>query len=170
MKQQLIISGMGGQGVLFLTRVIAEAGMRMGLEVLTAETHGMAQRGGSVLSTVKVGPFRSPLVRYGCADVGLFLHPDNLSTHGPHLRPTGRVFINSVRPVKDDAETLDATGIARSLGDSVLANLVLLGRAAGSGVLFCDLDQARAAVRALAHGTRSEASMCALEAGVARVS
>ncbi|MCX5883025.1 MAG: 2-oxoacid:acceptor oxidoreductase family protein, partial [Deltaproteobacteria bacterium] len=49
-KQQIIISGVGGQGVLFVTRLLAEAAMMKGYPVLTSETHGMAQRGGTVVS------------------------------------------------------------------------------------------------------------------------
>jgi len=48
-KQQVIISGVGGQGVLFVTRLLAEAAINKGLPVFTSETHGMAQRGGTVL-------------------------------------------------------------------------------------------------------------------------
>jgi indolepyruvate ferredoxin oxidoreductase beta subunit len=48
--QQIIISGVGGQGVLFVTRLLAEAAIKKGLAVFTSETHGMAQRGGTVLS------------------------------------------------------------------------------------------------------------------------
>ena len=71
MKQQLIVSGIGGQGVLFLTRVIAQAAVNRQMPVLTAETHGMAQRGGTVLSTIKVGDFASPLIRAGQVGRGL---------------------------------------------------------------------------------------------------
>ena len=56
-----------------ITRVIARVAVDRGLAVLTSETHGMAQRGGTVLSTVKVGTFASPLIRAGQADVGLLL-------------------------------------------------------------------------------------------------
>jgi len=68
-KQQVIISGVGGQGVLFVTRLLAEVAMRSGLEVMSSETHGMAQRGGIVVSHLKVGGFAGPLVRAGRADV-----------------------------------------------------------------------------------------------------
>ena len=64
-KQQIVISGVGGQGVLFVTRLLAEAAIARGLPVLTSETHGMAQRGGSVVSHLKVGDFSSPLIRSG---------------------------------------------------------------------------------------------------------
>ena len=60
---QIAITGRGGQGVLFLTRILSECALEMGLEVIASETHGMAMRGGSVISTLKVGPFRGPLDR-----------------------------------------------------------------------------------------------------------
>ena len=60
MKQQIIVSGLGGQGALTLTRLLAEAAAAMGLAVITSETHGMAQRGGTVISMIKVGPFGVP--------------------------------------------------------------------------------------------------------------
>lgn len=87
MKQQLIVSGVGGQGVLFVTRLLGHAGMEEGHNVLTSETHGMAMRGGTVISHVKIGPFMSPLVREGQADTGLFLHQANLVFHGGSLNP-----------------------------------------------------------------------------------
>ena len=70
MKQQIIVSGLGGQGALTLTRLLAEAAAAMGLSVITSETHGMAQRGGTVISMIKVGPFRGPLIPAGEADRG----------------------------------------------------------------------------------------------------
>src|SRR5512138_1009352 len=66
--QQLIISGVGGQGILFITRLLAETAIAKGLPVLTSETHGMPPRGGIVVSHLKVGGFASPLVRPGRAD------------------------------------------------------------------------------------------------------
>ena len=74
MKQQIIVSGLGGQGAVTLTRLLAEAALALGVPVLTSETHGMAQRGGTVISMVKAGDFRGPLVPPGPPDLGLFLH------------------------------------------------------------------------------------------------
>ena len=54
-NQQIIISGVGGQGVLFVTRLLAEAAINKGLAVFSSETHGMAQRGGTVLSHLEGG-------------------------------------------------------------------------------------------------------------------
>ncbi len=98
MKQQIIVSGLGGQGALTLTRLLAEAAAAQGLPVITSETHGMAQRGGTVISMIKVGPFRGPLIPAGEADRGLFLHPKNLAVHRFYLRKGGAVFVNTRSP------------------------------------------------------------------------
>ena len=71
MKQQIIVSGIGGQGVLFLTRVIAQAAVNLGLPVLTSETHGMAQRGGVVESSIVFGEARSTIISDGEADIAI---------------------------------------------------------------------------------------------------
>ena len=97
MKQQIVVSGIGGQGVLFVTRILAEAAIEKGMEVLTSETHGMAMRGGTVISHVKVGPFTSPLIRAGQADIGLFLHAGNLEVHRGFLKPGGLIYMNAAQ-------------------------------------------------------------------------
>ncbi len=136
MKQQIIVSGLGGQGAVTLTRLLGEAALLLGLPVLTSETHGMAQRGGTVVSMVKVGPFRGPLIPLGAADVGLFLHPGNLAVHGGYLKPGGLAVVNSPNP--GEYLQVDATGVAAREGlPPVSANLVLLGFAVGRGGLFC---------------------------------
>lgn len=136
MKQQIVVSGIGGQGVLFVTRILAEAAVEKGMEVLTSETHGMAMRGGTVISHVKVGPFKSPLIRAGQADIGLFLHAGNLEVHRPFLKHGGVIYVNTEKV--GEGEVIDATRIAREHGSPVVANLVLLGFAARRGRLFCD--------------------------------
>jgi indolepyruvate ferredoxin oxidoreductase beta subunit len=69
MKVQMIVSGVGGQGVLFATRIFAEMALAEGYPLIGSETHGMSQRGGSVITHLKIGDFESPLVRKGRADV-----------------------------------------------------------------------------------------------------
>ncbi len=71
MKMQIAITGRGGQGVLFLTKILTECALELGEEVIASEIHGMAMRGGSVISTLKVGNFRGPLIRGGQADLML---------------------------------------------------------------------------------------------------
>ena len=136
MKQQIIVSGLGGQGALTLTRLLAEAAFAAHFPVLTSETHGMAQRGGTVISMIKVGPFRGPLILAGAADVGLFLTLKNLAIHGFYLKPEAARFVNS--GTSGDYWHLDARTLAQQLGAPVVANLILLGYAVGRGALFCD--------------------------------
>ena len=148
MKQQIIVSGIGGQGVLFLTRVIAQVAVNRGLPVLTAETHGMAQRGGTVLSTIKVGDFASPLIRAGQADVGLLLWEANLPVHRGLLKEAGALLISAEQA--GAGERIDATGIARQMGNPVLSNLILLGLAVQKQALFCNAEECEEAIRQLA--------------------
>jgi len=148
MKQQIIVSGIGGQGVLFLTRVIAQVAVNRGLPVLTSETHGMAQRGGTVLSTIKVGAFSSPLIRAGQGDVGLLLWEANLPVHRVLLRDEGALLINAEN--EGEGERIDASKIARDLGNAVLSNLVLLGLAVSRKRLFCSAAECEEAIRQLA--------------------
>ena len=138
MKQQIIVSGLGGQGALTVTRLLAEAAAALGLEVITSETHGMAQRGGTVISMVKVGAFRGPLIPAGAADVGLFLAEKNLGVHRGFLAPDAQVFVNSAAP--GDYFRVDARRLAEEMGVPVAANLILLGFAAAKGGLFCGVE------------------------------
>lgn len=164
MKQQIIVSGIGGQGVLFLTRVIAQAAVDRGLPVLTAETHGMAQRGGTVLSTIKVGAFASPLIRTGQADVGLLLWAANLPVHWSLLQADGALFVNA--ETTGAGERIDATGLARELGNPVLSNLILLGLAVQRQALFCTAAECAAAIRALAPARFVEQNLQAFRLGL----
>ncbi len=147
MKQQIIVSGTGGQGILFLTRFFAEAAMMMRFEVLTSEIHGMAMRGGTVVSHVKVGPFKSPLVRGGQADVGLILNKQNVELHRNLVRPGGLIFVNS--DTEGDYFSIDASKIALASGAPAMTNLVLLGFALRHNGLFCNAEQARKVLKKL---------------------
>lgn len=170
--QQIIISGVGGQGILFVTKLLAETALRLGYSVLVSETHGMAQRGGNVISHLKVQrrdasptgqpPLASPLIRPGRADVLLALHPDAPAAHGFYLKPGGVLLLNA--PSSELPGTIDATGIAAALGSAVAANLVMLGFAAASDVLFCDPESVRETLTA-SGGKRLESSLAAFSAG-----
>ncbi len=165
MKQQIIVSGLGGQGALTITRVLAEAAAALDLEVLTSETHGMAQRGGTVISMIKVGPFRGPLIPPGGADVGLFLALKNLAVHRSYLKADAAVFVNS--PVPGDFQNIDAQGLARELGAAVAANLILLGYAAGKQALFCDPELLEQVIREKTPERFREMNLKAFQQGMA---
>lgn len=149
MNQQLIISGVGGQGILFITRLLADTAIHKGLPVLTSETHGMAQRGGIVISHLKVGEFSSPLVRPGQADGLVSLKAETVALHRHFLKAGGWIVANAtplglVEPDHPLA-TMDADGAALSMGNPQSVNLIVLGRAlAQPGWLFCtsaDVEQ-----------------------------
>lgn len=140
--QQLIIAGVGGQGILFITRLLAETAIAKGLPVLTSETHGMAQRGGIVVSHLKVGEFSSPLVRPGQADGLLALKAETVALHRHFLKGAGWIVANATSLAIVEADhpvaTVDADPLALDLGNPQAVNLIVLGRAlAVPGQLFC---------------------------------
>ncbi|HSO19248.1 MAG TPA: indolepyruvate oxidoreductase subunit beta, partial [Desulfosarcina sp.] len=150
---QIVISGVGGQGVLFVTRLLAEAAIRHDLKVFTSETHGMAQRGGTVISHLKVGDFTSPLINPGRADGLVALKAECLAQHGGYLKPGGWAVVNSAAPpeTRNDVHLacIDADRLVRDLGNPKALNLVMLGYAlAGSigtpGALHCTLEDVSA--------------------------
>jgi len=164
--QQIIVSGIGGQGVLFATRLLAETALALGHAIMISETHGMAQRGGNVISHLKVGTsgLVSPLIRPGRADVFLGLHPDSFMVHGFYLKESGKAFCNATQG--GCHHSLDAAGIALELAAPVAANLVLLGFAAASGFLFCHREDVAAQLTRFG-GNRQELNLKAFRAGVA---
>jgi indolepyruvate ferredoxin oxidoreductase, beta subunit len=136
MKMQIAITGRGGQGVLFLTRILTECALEMGLDVMASETHGMAMRGGSVISTLKVGSFKGPLIGSGQAEVMLVLDEASMDTFIHLLSSTGSLILNA--PSSPSYPFVDATGLAAAMGSPLMANLVLLGFALRQKRLFCD--------------------------------
>ena len=178
-KQQLIISGVGGQGVLFVTRLLAEAAISKGLPVFTSETHGMAQRGGTVLSHLKVGDFSSPLIRPLQADGLLMLKAENMLPHGGFLKADGWAVVNGQKDNLPDvdipATTVDADTLAQKIANPKSVNLVVLGfalaqadQAAGDQEnLFCSFEDIKAVLesRFAKNQKMLKASMKALQAG-----
>jgi indolepyruvate ferredoxin oxidoreductase beta subunit len=149
---QIVIGGVGGQGVLFITRLLAEAAIAKGLAVFTSETHGMAQRGGTVISHLKVGDFTSPLINPGRADGLIALKPESLTQHGGYLKKEGWVTVNSPSPMGVEKSWhsffLDADRLARELNNPKTLNLLMLGFSlshppgsdSAAGVLYCTVD------------------------------
>jgi indolepyruvate ferredoxin oxidoreductase beta subunit len=86
----VILAGLGGQGVLTASEILADAAVRAGLDVKKAEVHGMSQRGGSVTSDVRFGPrVHSPMVPRGEADFLLVLAPSEVAVTRNLLKPGG---------------------------------------------------------------------------------
>ena len=86
---KFILAGLGGQGVVFLTRLLAQTAVALGHAVMVSETHGMSQRGGSVISHLKIGGDEAPLIQRGTADVLLALEADEAVRNLPFLRRGG---------------------------------------------------------------------------------
>ena len=160
---QIAITGRGGQGVLFLTRILTECALDLGLEVIASETHGMAMRGGSVISTVKVGPFRGPLIRSSQADVMLVLDEGSMETFGHLLAKKGKCFLNS--PALSSPPSIDATGLAAGMDAPLMANLVLLGFALRHNGLFCDYPLTESVTGRISPEHFREANLKALKLG-----
>ncbi len=178
-RQQVIISGVGGQGVLFVTRVLAEAAINKNLSVFTSETHGMAQRGGTVLSHLKVGDFSSPLIRPLQADILVLLKAENLKQHNSFLKPDGWAVSNATDGLIDESQTavrtIDADALAQEIENPKAVNLIVLGfalataekAAAEDKHLFCAAEDIKTVLKNRFGKNQKmlEASLKALDAG-----
>jgi indolepyruvate ferredoxin oxidoreductase beta subunit len=178
-QQQIVISGVGGQGVLFITRLLAEVAINHGMAVITSETHGMAQRGGTVVSHLKVGGFSSPLIRPGQADGLIALKAESVTAHGAYVREGGWVVANTCEkmdhPAKLTVLALDAEKVARRIRNLRATNLITLGFAIarlplntdGSAMPFCSQEALQAVLEARLAGKPAllDAALKALGAG-----
>jgi indolepyruvate ferredoxin oxidoreductase beta subunit len=174
-QQQLIISGVGGQGVLFVTRLLAEAAIKKGLPVFTSETHGMAQRGGTVLSHFKVGDFSSPLIRPKQADGLLVLKSENIRVHKNFLKSNGWAIANGDQATEIPVHAIDADSLAQEIENPKAVNLIVLGFAlakagkfrANQGKLFCSMTDIKSVLKSRFGQNKKmmSASLRALEAG-----
>lgn len=157
MNKNILICGVGGQGTVLASKIIAASAMIEGSAVHSAETIGMAQRGGSVTSHVRIGEAYSPLIPYSTADMILAFEPAEAVRNLVYLKMGGIVIVNSV-PVKPVTESLmntgydgtemiaylknkcscvviDAKKICEPFGSSRYFNIAILGVAAGTGRL-----------------------------------
>ena len=136
----IVLSGLGGQGILFMTRVLAHAFLDHGFPVMVAETHGMAQRGGSVISHLRLGDVEGSLVRTGTAHFLLSLEENEGYRNLPFLSKGAKMYVNTssryfpkeeVKGFLDKREiiyrSIPAGTIAQELGAPRSSNLALLG-------------------------------------------
>jgi indolepyruvate ferredoxin oxidoreductase beta subunit len=136
----IILCGLGGQGILFMTRVLAQTALDKGLNILGAETHGMAQRGGSVVSHLRIGDVQSSLIKKGSAHFLLALEENEGYRNLPFLSRGSQMYVNAnpqrfprqeVKAFLDKREithrSAPAGTIALELGAPLCTNLALLG-------------------------------------------
>ncbi len=136
MKCDILVCGVGGQGVLSLASILSQAALHEGLNVKQSEVHGMAQRGGAVVAHVRISDsgVSSDLIPRGRADWIVGLEPVESLRWVPYLGLGGRV-LSSVHPVKNiddypDLEALEAK--LKSYAGTVLVDSVELARKAGN--------------------------------------
>lgn len=149
MKRDVILAGVGGQGILSIAAAVGLAAVDAGLYLKQAEVHGMSQRGGAVQSHLRISdhPIASDLIPMGSCDMILSVEPMESLRYLPYLSTEGWVVTSShpfenipdypeqeellteIRKVKHHL-IIDAHGMARELGSPKVSNMVMLGAAA----------------------------------------
>jgi indolepyruvate ferredoxin oxidoreductase beta subunit len=148
MKNDIIIAGVGGQGILSIAAIIATAAVNNNLYIKQSEIHGMSQRGGEVESHLRISstPIASDLIPTGAADMIISLEPMEALRYMPWLKPEGWIITNNqpflnipnYPPINDILNEIkkiphhimmNADEIARELGSEKAANMVVLGAA-----------------------------------------
>lgn len=158
-NQNILLCGVGGQGVVLASKLIAYAAMEKGQDVRASETIGMSQRGGSVVSHVRTGEnIQSPLIPNGSADVIIAFEPAEAVRCLPYLKKGGTVvtakkavkpttsalsgqiyegteMIDYLEKVVENLIVVDGDHICETVGSSKVLNIALLGAAIASGAL-----------------------------------
>jgi len=186
---RIFLTGVGGQGTLLATTVLAEAAIEAGYPAVTSEVHGMAQRGGVVESTVMIGDIKSPIISDGEADVLLGFEPvetyramrkcsansvvvSNTMPVTPYSVSIGRDPYPNVEKLFDFIQsqvkeliTLDAQALAEQAGTRLATNTVMLGALAKSGVLPIPKEAFEETIRAKTKARFVETNLRAFELG-----
>ncbi len=164
MKKDIILAGVGGQGILSIATVLGEAALTEGLHIKQAEVHGMSQRGGDVQSNLRLSsdPIHSDLIPRGCVDMIISLEPMEALRYVGELSLDGWIITSSIPFVNignypDQEEVrrrlealphvimLDVEELAKAAGaPSQASNMVLLG--ASVPMLGIDLEKIKAAI------------------------
>jgi indolepyruvate ferredoxin oxidoreductase beta subunit len=136
MNKNIIISGVGGQGILTMASIIDLAAMNLGLNVKQAEVHGMSQRGGAVESHLRIssGEIFSDLIPKGKADLILSIEPMESLRYLPFLSPDG-VIVTATEPYVNIGNYPDEKELLETIANStnhVFVNAGLLAKEAGS--------------------------------------
>ena len=190
MKMDVVITGVGGQGNIFASLVISQYAMNKNLNVLGAETIGAAQRGGSVVSHIRIseGTIYSPLISRGQADLLLGMEYVEMLRHMRLLNPGGTYLLNAMRiptvlnnmaldeyPTTEEilqaakkycpnGHVIEASALARKLGNIQMTNVVMLG-ALVKIVPFFDYDEVKWLVQANSPTRFKEANIKGYEEG-----
>jgi indolepyruvate ferredoxin oxidoreductase beta subunit len=188
---KLVIAGVGGQGTLLASRLLAQSAIEAGLHVTIGETYGMAQRGGPVMSHVHIGgETNNPQMRPGEADVLLgfeigeavrrgvtYLKDGGLALvnrrklppveviSGMVAYPSEESLISLLKQVTEDIVIFDATRLANKAGDPITTNVVMLGALTESGRLPFSEDMIVTAMKSSLRHAYLELNMRAFDLG-----
>ncbi len=178
MRLQMILAGVGGQGILFSSRIFSELGLKLKLSVMGSETHGMSQRGGSVISHLKLGPFYSPLIRSSTADLLYSFDKNETYKTLKFLKEGGVCFanlpggdrfdqkiLNYLKTKKITFNAFDASGEAAKLGSVRAANIILIGYSVGTGLVPFEDRDLRAVLKSVSRKKDLKMNLEAFEAG-----
>ncbi|MBQ9583497.1 MAG: indolepyruvate oxidoreductase subunit beta [Bacteroidales bacterium] len=187
MKKDIILAGVGGQGILSIAAVIGHAAIKENLYIKQAEVHGMSQRGGDVQSHLRLSsePIASDLIARGRADIIISLEPMEALRYLPFLAPDGWIVTNTTPfvniPNYPDSEALlselksrknvillDVDAAAKAAGNPRGSNIALLG--ACSGILGIEADKLEAGISDIFSRKGAsvvEANLAAFRAGAA---
>ena len=194
-KFNIILVGVGGQGILLASQVLGVTAVKQGLNVRVSEIHGMAQRGGAVISHVRIGEkVYAPTVLEGEADVILGFEPletlRNIKyasektlvlTSKETIVPTGfsvqpieypdlEKIIEKIKDFTEKLIVIDALDLARKAGNSITRNMVMLGALAATGTLPLKTETLKETIRELVRPAYLEMNIKAFELGYAVVS
>lgn len=172
MHRNILLCGVGGQGTVLASKLIAGAAMAKGIPVMSAETIGMAQKGGSVFSFLRMGEgLYCPMLAKHSADILIAFEPAEAVRMLPYLKEDGTVVVNT-RPIMPVTAVLressytgeemlsylernvphltavDCDKACREIGSSRVTNMVLLGAAARSGILGISAEEIKETMRA----------------------
>ncbi|MDR2134321.1 MAG: indolepyruvate oxidoreductase subunit beta [Treponema sp.] len=136
MKKDIILAGVGGQGVLSIAAIIARAAVKEGLSVRQSEVHGMAQRGGAVLAHLRVagGPIASDLVPGGGADIIVSMEPLESLRYAAWLSPEG-ALVTAAEPFVNIPNYPDIDSVLAAIRAFPLARIVEAAALAGEAGL-----------------------------------
>lgn len=186
----LIIAGVGGQGVVLMSEILGNAAVRDGLKVRGSEVLGMAQRGGSVFSNIRFGEdVYAPLSTDGKCDILVAIEPSEALRNIQYLNSNSIVIMNNrkvipatvsmgkstypeieqivakLREVTSQVITLDAVELAEKAGNRQATNVVMLGAAFGCGKMPIDVETVKAMILERVPARAAEANMKAFELG-----
>jgi indolepyruvate ferredoxin oxidoreductase beta subunit len=188
---RLVIAGVGGQGTLLASRLIAQSSIDTGLPIKIGETYGMAQRGGPVMGHIQIGEgVESPQIRPGEADALLgFEIGEGVRRGVTYLKEGGLALLNTrkfppvevisgmmeyppeeslltlLEEVTSDIVKFDATALAEEAGDAISTNMVMLGAIVESGTLPFDEETVISALRNNVRATYHETNLKAFRMG-----